>query len=426
MSVHSNVDVVVIGGGPAGVVAATQAGRLGASTLLVEKNGLLGGTTVAAGVNLPGLFHAHGKHIIRGIGWELVHRTVEECGQTLPDFTDLTQPHWKRQIPVDRAIYAALADQMIADAGVTVRFHTLLGAAEYDDATWLLILCGKEGLYRVNANVLIDCSGDANAVSLAGGEVERNDWPQPGTLMVRAAGYEMEGLDISELEQAYQTAVAAGVMKPSDLCHDVDPVLRFLLVRGENCIHLPGVEGRTSEERSHAEMEARKTMLRIYRFFRAQPGLENFHFDYFAQECGIRETVTIKAKVKITREDYCSGRLWEDAVCYSFYPIDIHREGGMGTEIIPLPEGVFPTIPRGAMLPQKLPRCIVAGRCVSGDKEANSAFRVQASSMAMGQAAGVMAALSSASNCDPEDVPLRDIYDCLRRHGAVVPGDCLE
>ena len=83
-------DVIVIGGGTAGVVAATQAGRAGAKVLLVEKTGMLGGTTTTGGVNFPGLFHAWGRQVIAGIGWELVARCVTETGGTLPDFADFT------------------------------------------------------------------------------------------------------------------------------------------------------------------------------------------------------------------------------------------------------------------------------------------------------------------------------------------------
>ena len=101
-------DVVVIGGGTAGVIAAIQAGRAGARTLLIEKSGMLGGTMTSAGVNFPGLFHAWGQQVIAGIGWDLVRQTVAEVGGAMPDFSDFRQRHWKLQIPIDRFVYAAL------------------------------------------------------------------------------------------------------------------------------------------------------------------------------------------------------------------------------------------------------------------------------------------------------------------------------
>ena len=161
----------------------------------------------------------------------------------------------------------------------------------------------------------------------------------------------------------------------------------------------------------------------MYRFFRAQPGLENFTIESVSPEVGIRETVVIRGKKTITTEDYTSARHWEDAVCYSFYPIDIHEDDGAAGVHRMLPEGRVPTIPRGAMLPADSRALIVAGRCISGDREANSAYRVEASCMAMGQAAGAMAALAADRDCDPENLPIPDIHDLLRQHNAIIPGD---
>ena len=109
-------DVIVPGGGTSGVIAAIQAGRAGAKTLLVDKNGMLGGTTTVAGVNFPGLFHAWGHQVIGGIGWELVTKAVSEVSGVLPDFTDFRRPHPKLHILVDIAILAALMDEAVIAA----------------------------------------------------------------------------------------------------------------------------------------------------------------------------------------------------------------------------------------------------------------------------------------------------------------------
>jgi len=111
-------DVVVIGGGTAGVIAAVQSGRIGAKTLIVEKSGVFGGTITNGGVNFPGLFHAWGKQVISGIGWEIVSRCVREAGEILPDFSDYQRPHNLLQIRVNPFIYAALCDEFLVDAGV--------------------------------------------------------------------------------------------------------------------------------------------------------------------------------------------------------------------------------------------------------------------------------------------------------------------
>ena len=412
-------DVVVVGGGTAGTVAAVQSGRAGARTLLVEKNGILGGTMTAAGVNFPALFHAWGRQVIAGIGWELVTRTLAETGGELPDFSDTKAPHWHHHIRIDKAVYAALADVAVLEAGVELLFHTMIAGARWEDARWTVTLCTKTGLKPVRCRVLVDCTGDANAVALAGFEVIEPDECQPGTLTARVGGYDLDALDLGRISDAFKEAVRQGRMLESDLCHGLDAAPGFLRAHGVNCNHVTGIRAATSEDRTQAELAGRRTLLRILRFFRAQPGLEGFRVEELATECGIRESVTIKGKKTITVEDYCGGRVWEDAVCYSFYPIDVHHE--VGGEIRRLDEGVVPTIPRGAMLPEGSRGLVTAGRCISGDRRAHSAYRVEATCMATGQAAGAMAALAARSGADVEALPMQEIHDLLREHGAVVP-----
>jgi hypothetical protein len=405
------------------VCAATQAARAGARTMLVEKTGLLGGTTTVAGVNFPGLFHAWGRQIIAGIGWELVSRAVEIAGTEMPDFADYNRPHHHLQVRVNCAIYATVLDEAVTASGGTLLLHTMLAEVRRRDDLWHLTLCGKEGLTQVTARVLVDCTGDANATALAGLERRQSDALQPGTLCARLSGYDPATLDYDQLQQAYDEAVSHGTVLPEDLGRRKNPVQTFLRKRGDNAIHVVDIDGSTSAGRTTAELRGRQALMRIYRFFRQQPGLGNFTIDYVAAECGIRETYTIQGKKHISVNDYISGRLWDDALCYSFYPIDVHRPNGDGIDIRPLVEGTFPTIPRGAMLPRGSAWLIAAGRCVAGDQEANSAYRVQASCMAMGQAAGAMAALSSASATEPEHLAMHDIYQLLRHHGAIIPGD---
>lgn len=416
-------DVVVIGGGPAGTCAAIQAANLGARTLLVEKNGTLGGTTTVAAVNLPGLFHAWGRQIIAGIGWDVVRRSVELAGRELPDFSDFRRPHPKLQVRVDRALYSALLDQAVVDSGAELRLHTMLGAVERPNGRWQLTLCGKEGLWRASTRVLVDCSGDADAVGLAGFARERSEHLQPGTIMARFGGYDLDSLDYDALNTAYKQAIEDGRLRLGDMGTAHEPMRKFLRQRGDNSIHVVDVDGSTSAGRTKAELAGRQSLMRIYRFVRSQPGLEEFTIDFFATECGIRETYRIVGKKSISVADYTSGRRWDDALCYSFYPVDVHRPNGDGVDIRPLSEGTIPTIPRGAMLPAGSEFLLVAGRSVAGDQEANSAYRVQASCMAMGQAAGAMAALSAERGIDAEDLPISDIQQALREWGAIIPGD---
>mgnify|MGYP001159818702 FL=1 len=427
MNSSEHCDVIVIGGGTAGVVAATQAGRAGAKVLLVEKTGMLGGTTTTGGVNFPGLFHAWGRQVIAGIGWELVTRCVTETGGTLPDFADYQRPHWQLQIRVNRFVYAALCDEAVVDADLDILFHTMLAdiKPQSEGCGWQVTLCTKDGLAEWDATVIIDATGDANATALAGLPIHIPDENQPATLSCQASGYDPADLDIDGINHAFDTEVKAGRLLYTDASWNTTGpnIGRWLTSRGISANHIHHINARNSEGKSRLELESRKSLLRLYRFLRQQAGLQNLVIEQVSPECGVRETATIRGKRTVTVEDYQSGRIWDDAVCYSFYPIDLHKSSGGGLQMEPLAEGVVPTLPRGALMPAGSSNFLVAGRCIASDRLANSALRVQATCMATGQAAGAMAALSASTGVDPAELPMADVYALLREHGAIVPGD---
>ena len=420
---ESTYDIAVIGGGTAGSIAATQAGRLGARTLLVERSGVLGGTMTVAAICYPAQFFAWGEQVIAGIPWELTRRTLEITGELVPT-PDVTRGDpSQRHIPLDKTVYAAVCDEAVLDAGVDVLLHTMLADVARDGDGWTVTLCTKTGLQEVSAKVLIDATGDANAVALADYEVIRPDTIQPGSMRLSCSGYDPDALDYDALTRAWRKAVDAGELKTTDLSVDDTGPELFLRAQGSIANHERVCCAETSEGRTAAEVEGRAAMLRAYRFLRTQPGLEGFRIDWAGNEIGIRETVVIRGKATVTGEDYLSGRFFDDAVSYAFYPVDEHRNDGQPGIKIWLEPNTLPTVPRGAMLPADSRFLIVAGRCISSDRVAHSALRVQCAVMAMGQAAGAMAALSAKSGVDAEDLPMPDVREVLRAYGAIVPED---
>jgi hypothetical protein len=291
----------------------------------------------------------------------------------------------------------------------------------YEEDMWTVQVCTKTGLRSVRARILVDATGDANGAALAGFELVRSEVTQPATLTFGCSGYDPDALDYDALKAAAEEAVAAGTLVTTDIAWRNDGPGGLLRKHGHNANHLHAPQAHTSEGKSRAEIEGRKALLRMYRFLRKQPGLENFRIDWVCPEVGIRETVTIRGKQTVTVADYESGRLYDDAVCYAFYPIDEHLNDGKGANWRRLKEGVLPTIPRGALLPAGSRFFIVAGRCLASDREANSALRVECPCMAMGQAAGAMAALSARTGIDPEALALDEMDRLLREHGAIVP-----
>lgn len=415
-------DVVVVGGGTAGVMAAVQAGRAGARTLLLEKNGVLGGTITVAGVSYPGLFHAWGKQVIAGIGWELVNRCVAECGLPLPDFTEKDAPHWRQQIRLNAAVYAALCDEAVLDAGVVPLLHAMPAAVEKNERGWKFAFVSKSGLRTIECGILVDCTGDADVVALAGGKRIVPAEVQPGTLVCRAAGYDLAQLDMKMLNQRFREAAARGELLATDACWNAQaPDLQWVRQFGGNSGHIRGTGAHDGEGRTRMEIEARRALLRLTRFLRRQPGLEKLRVEWLSGECGVRETATIEGESAVTLSDYVSGKVWEDAVCFSFYPIDLHLYSKNGLDYRKLPEGVVPTIPRSALIPRGFDSLLAAGRCVASDRLANSALRVQATCMATGQAAGAIAALAAKNRTPVGAVPLDQLRRLLREHGALVP-----
>jgi len=422
----SSWDVLVVGGGPAGLVAAVQAGRMGARALLVEKNGMLGGTTTVAGVNFPGLFHAWGKQVIAGIGWEIVEKSIRESGLKLQDFTIPFEDgcHPQHHVFINGAIYAMLCDEAVVASGCELLLHAMPAAVKRSGTNWQVSLATKSGLQTVTATVLVDCTGDANLAALAGAKQVVPDTLQPATLSCRASGYDLAALDMEALNKAFRAAIAEGRLQAEDACWNIQaPTLRWVQKAGRNASHTTCFDAQSSEGKTQLELDARKSLLRVYRFLRGLPGLQNLQIDWLCVECGMRESVTIVGEKTITHADYVGGRQWEDAVCYSYYPIDLHQSEQSGLDLRYLAQGVVPTIPLGALLPAGVEGLLVAGRCVSSDRLANSALRTQPSCMAMGQAAGAAAVLAARSGLSLRQVPLKQIHDALRQQGAIVPNE---
>ncbi|MDF2723194.1 MAG: FAD-dependent oxidoreductase [Paenibacillus sp.] len=346
MTVHGEYDVIVFGGGAAGCTAAIQAARTGKRTALVEKNGVLGGTTIVASVNFPGLFHAWGKQVIRGIGWEIIERTAKLGGAKLPDFTVVPERHWKHQILVNRFIYSAVLDQMCLEAGVHIRLHEMpAGIVQQNGATYAAIV-GKGGLRWFKAGKLVDATGDADVVGMMGYARKKGEVLQPGTLINDIGGYDLNVVDEEQLGLLNEEARREDDERRSrnGLYSD--------LKAGRISMHVQGIDGSDSESKTQGELKARRMLLEAVTLLRRAPGCENLEVRYFANECGIRETWRIEGEAEVDEQSYVSGYVWPDAVCHSFYPIDLHHHSGYHIVQQYLQPGIVPTIPYRALIPR--------------------------------------------------------------------------
>ena len=221
------------------------------------------------------------------------------------------------------------------------------------------------------------------------------------------------------IQERYEAALQSGELYPGDFSRKDGQFIGFLRSGGENAQHVMHADSSTSATQTHANIEGRQAVLRLLRFVHTLPGCENAVLERMQQETAVRETYRVDGEVYITQEDYWTARHFDDAVSYSFYPIDLHTQEG----VVPkhLPEGNVPMVPLRALVPKGSQNMLVAGRSVSSDRMANSALRVQASSMAMGQATGAAAVIACVEETTPLDADLDRVHGLLRDHKAIVP-----
>lgn len=374
--VSQSVDVLVVGGGTAGLIAAIQAGRLGARTLIVERGSQLGGTMTTGGVAFPGLFDAWGKQIIAGIGWELVKESVEMDEGEFPNFAKVPQRHWHNQVFINQFLYAILAEEKCRLAGVEIAYYEFPQSVRRQEEGWEVDCVGFGTRRRVRCRQIIDCTGGAEVVGMLGLPRLREEERQPGSFLFM-------------LGEAHEP--------------------------GRNQIHrlyVHGADSTNSRTATQANLAGRQSILEKVR-------QEKKRLMHLQPETGFRESYRIVAETMVTLQDYVSGRFFDDAISYAFYPVDLHTREGVKPE--PLKPGVLPTIPLRALIPKDSRDLMVAGRSLGSDRLANSGLRVQAPCMGMGQAAGVAAALAAQGGITPLEVPLEEIHRLLREHGQIVP-----
>lgn len=405
-------DVVVIGGGPAGIGAALAAAKVGANTLLIERDCRIGGTTVQAKVTDMGLFHAWRKQIIAGPVWELVTGAVAEAGGTLPDFSKQEHDKWMEScVKVDPEIYSRLAEEMLRKSGVELMMNVEIVSIDSVDSGWKVgPVIGKQ---------VIDATGNATVAALAGADRVKSsdDVRQPGSYFFWLSSKGLK-FDTDEVIQEFNKAVKSSELLPTDVHVGI---AWFIRKGGGSGCYVPLADNSTPEARAETNRKGVEASERVLAFIRRQKGLENVEIIDRASEVGVRETYRVVGEKTITEEAYLTGYVHDDALAWSYWMVDQHNAGKSSARLVFHEKDRVGTVPLGAMLPKGVKNMLVVGRAVSSDHGANSALRVQASCMAMGQAAGVVAALAASRSCDPRDVSLDLARKCLTDIGHIVP-----
>ncbi len=444
-------DVLVIGGGPAGLCAALSAARHGADTLLIEQQAFCGGMATAGQVAPFMTCYDSGGNImwIRGLFEEIVDRLVRAGDAIHPSevdagtaFTSYIQVGHIHVTPFKAEGLKLLADEMLGEAGVRVMYHTSFVDAEVkNEKIERVIVSCKEGLRAITAKYVVDCSGDADCAAAAGVECVLGNGAgriQPATMFFRIGNvdtarvdadiyenrdnfYRKDGVNYRSLHWWVQKAREAGDWDLDrvsiGLFRGVDPD-EFSI----NTSRIMGIDGTKSESLTRGEIEGRKQVKQIFDFLvKYVPGCENAKLLQTGNTLGIRETRHICGLKTLTVDDLLECKVPEDSILLAANSVDVHgRFGPRSNEYIALPEGRCYGIPYGTMVPVHFENLLVAGRSISAESEAAGAIRVMPPCMGIGQAAGTAAALALMENADVRTLDVDRLRDMLRADNVVL------
>lgn len=389
-------DVVVIGGGPAGMAAAVAAAGAGARTLLAEKYGFLGGMATAGMVGtVCGLFHNSADGPPRFLN-EGFARTFGERLSALPGCGAPLRRGRTFVVPYAPFSFACLADDVTREAGgLDVLLHAHLTGAEVESGRVAVVrLSTWEGVVPVAGRAFVDSSGDAALALLAGAAVDVPSSPQLPSLV-----FVLQGVDHSALAggkslpvlRALATAEAQGRLPRGA----ASVALRPTANPGEVILKLAldGVDVVTPNDVASFEREARSRARALAAFLKAEvPAFVGSFVSHSAPQVGVRESRRIVGRYRLTREDVLSGRSFEDAVARGAWPIELWTAGAAGATYEYLEDGLGYDIPLRALRTEGLDNVFVAGRCLSATHEAAASARVIGTCLAVGEGVGKAAA----------------------------------
>ncbi len=393
-------DVLVCGGGCAGSAAALSAARRGAKVLLVEKAPFAGGIITSVGLPyFDGIANIRDNRVVvRGIPLELLSKS----GVCAPDAKKVAKHN--PTIP-NTFEFKRLLDQLFQEQSprLTVLFNSFLCDAHTSGGRIQSVtLANKDGLVTVQPKVVVDCTGDADVAAWAGAPFEQNAEVQPLTLHFRVGNVKNE----PNLSGPCRTALEAA-QKRGELPFYYGPGVMFMF--GKNEIYVHGVrvpaDPTNAADLSRAEMQGRADAHAMFRAWKRDvPAFADSYFLEAYPWIGVRESRRIIGQHVLSEEDLMTSRRFDDAIATGCWYLDLHpNKTTIGSANDFKPEKVQPApydIPYRSLVPQKIENLLVAGRCHSATRGAHASTRVTVTAMAMGEAAGLAAALSLESHTE--------------------------
>ncbi|GIP30390.1 hypothetical protein J23TS9_55200 [Paenibacillus sp. J23TS9] len=441
-------DVVVMGGGISGSMAAIAASKTGAKTLIVESHGFLGGTLTANGVGPMMTFHAGDKLAIQGFTDQLIER-LKRLGKSPGHIFD-TVGFTYSVTPFDAEAMKHELELMVTEAGGDILYHTMLAGVQTENGRITgITICNKSGISRIQASVFIDATGDGDLSAGAGVEYtkgrESDGATQPMTLKMK-----MYNVNIAKVKEyihshpedfpLYNGDTSIIEKSPRLSVGGFDSLFKKAKERGEisiprenilffetnnpgevilNTTRILGHDATDALSLSRAEMEGRKQCRELELFVRKYiPGFEDAVVESTGPNIGVRGSRQIKGVYTLTASDILEQRLFEDTIAHSGYPIDIHSPDGEGTKHQKLEWGGMYSIPFSCMISDSVKNLIVIGRCISATFEAQAAMRTTPTTGAIGHGGGVAAALAALEGQNVQDVDIKKVQTILKEQGA--------
>jgi glycine/D-amino acid oxidase-like deaminating enzyme len=427
------VDVCVVGAGSAGSTAAIASARGGASTLLIDRLPFLGGTSTAVLDTFYGFFTpgSAARKVVGGVGDDVV-AALRELGPVI----ERPNTYGAGTGVTYHAEHLKVAwERLATDAGVRILLHTVLQDVDARDGRVdSLIVATRAGLARVRAATFVDASGDADLCAYAGFGFETAGALDPAQTLTTT--FRMANVDLDRRRAMSKTAFHAAMAEAAESG-------AYDLPRREGSDHITPVEGMIATVMTRldplrheadgtivdttdpwfltqAEIAGRRQALEYVRFLVDRiPGYEHASLVALGTQIGVRETRRVYGDYRLTRDDVLTARRFDDGVGLCGAPIEDHH-AGTDTVWQYLPDGEAVGIPYRSLVVRDARNVLVAGRCFSATHDAHASVRSMAQCMAMGQAAGTAAAVSTSAGCDPRDIDVPRLRDRLRADGAIL------
>ena len=444
-------DVIVVGGGPAGMCAALAAAREGMQVVLVEQGGCCGGmaTRGMVGPFMTSYDRKGERMIIRGIFEDIVNRMVERGYAIHPrdvragtGFTSWIVLGHDHVTPFEAEGLKLVIDDMLEEAGVKVLYHTDFIQPEMNgDTATGVIVHSKRGFERISGKVVIDCTGDGDVAVAAGVPFELGNEElgliQPVTMFFHICNADEKLMDEDIKKNLHNFYRKDGVnyrsfhWRVSEARENGDWNLKRVSIGlfrmpkpDEWCVNtsrIMHINATDNEDLTKAEIEGRRQAEHIMNFLRKYvPGCENIKLKATASHIGVRETRHIRGDYRLTADDLIAAKVPEDSILIAANSVDVHgRFGPTSNEYTPI-EGDYYGVPYRSLLPQGVNQMLIAGRCVSADSTAAGAIRVMPPCMAMGQAAGTAAALAVKTGKTVREIDVQALRARLVENGAVL------